>query len=95
VKEQITGYLIAQSNILGPWVADTKKDAERLLIYALSLPFKSGPSVFVSAHNENALSLFERYGFSQRRTLKHMYRGKEVKRSRSTTLYGQASLGLG
>jgi GNAT superfamily N-acetyltransferase len=92
---QITGYLIAQRSVLGAWVADTKEDAERLLIGALNLPFKNGPGVFVSAENENALELFERYGFRQQRVLKHMRRGKEVKRGRSTTVYGQASLGLG
>ena len=92
---QITGYLIAQSSVLGPWVAATREDAERLLAHALTLPFKNKPGIFVSAHNENALGLFERYGFSQQRTLSHMRRGEKVRRARHTTLYGQTSLGLG
>ncbi len=92
---QMTGYLIAQSSVLGPWIADTKEDAELLLVGALALSFKTGPGMFVSAANENALGLFEHYGFSQQRTLRHMRRGKEVQRSRSTAVYGQASLGLG
>ncbi|MBV9713323.1 MAG: GNAT family N-acetyltransferase [Ktedonobacteraceae bacterium] len=95
VEGQITGYLIAQSGILGPWVANTIEDAERLLTHALTLPFKQRPGVFVSVRNESALNLLQRYGFSEQRTLKHMRRGKEVQRSRATTLYGQASLGLG
>lgn len=94
-SRQITGYLIAQSSVLGPWVADTVDDAERLLVNALTLSFKNRPGMFVSARHENALHLFTRYGFSQQRTLSHMRRGQKVQRGRATTLYGQASLGLG
>ena len=94
-KGDITGYLIAQSNVLGPWVANTVEDAEQLLAYALTLPFKNEPSIFVSARNENALHLLDRYGFSLERASIHMHRGKPVQRQRHTTLYGQASLGLG
>jgi GNAT superfamily N-acetyltransferase len=94
-EEQITGYLIAQSSVLGPWVADTVEDAERLLVYALTLPFKNKPGVFVSAHNLHALRLLDRYGFTQRRALSHMRRGEKMRRGRHTTLYGQGSLGLG
>jgi predicted N-acetyltransferase YhbS len=92
---QITGYLIAQSSVLGPWVANTVDDAEHLLVNALTLSFKNRPGMFVSARHENALRLFARYGFSQQRTLSHMRRGQNVQRGRATTLYGQASLGLG
>ena len=92
---QITGYLIAQSSVLGPWVADTVEEAERLLVHALTLSFKNRPGMFVSARHEDALRLFERYGFMQQRTLSHMRRGEKVQRGRYTTLYGQASLGLG
>jgi ribosomal protein S18 acetylase RimI-like enzyme len=94
-SRQITGYLIAQSSVLGPWVADTVEEAERLLVHALTLSFKNRPGMFVSARHENALRLFERYGFIQQRTLSHMRRGKKVQRGRYTTLYGQTSLGLG
>jgi ribosomal protein S18 acetylase RimI-like enzyme len=94
-SRQITGYLIAQSSVLGPWVADTVEEAERLLVHGLTLSFKNRPGMFVSARHENALRLFERYGFMQQRTLSHMRRGKRVQRGRHTTLYGQTSLGLG
>jgi GNAT superfamily N-acetyltransferase len=92
---QLTGYLFAQPRTLGPWVASTVEDAERLLLHALTLPFESEPSVFVSTHHSDALRLLNRYGFSQQRTLSHMRKGKHVQRSRHTTLYGQASLGFG
>lgn len=92
---QITGYLIAQARTLGPWVASTVEDAERLLLYALTFPFEGEPAVFVSANNSDALKLLTRYGFSQQREPSHMWKGKHVQRSRHTMLYGQASLGFG
>jgi len=94
-NEQISGYLIAQPGTLGPWVASTTEDAERLLMHALTLAFESEPGVFVSAHNDDALQLLKRYGFNEQRTPSHMRKGKPVRRSRHTALYGQASLGFG
>lgn len=92
----IAGYLIVQPRVLGPWVAHTPEDAERLLIHALALyNNQSQASVFVSAHNGAALQLLARYGFSQQRDLSHMYKGKPVERSRRTAIFGQASLGFG
>lgn len=94
-NREITGYLIAQAHTLGPWVARSRDDAERLLVHALSLSFSTSPAVFVSANNEDAYSLLERYGFRQQRALKHMRKGQPLERERRATLYGQASLGLG
>lgn len=94
-KREIVGYLIAQAHALGPWVACSRDDAERLLVHALALSFSTSPAVFVSASNADACSLLERYGFKQQRVLKHMRKGHPIERERGTTLYGQASLGLG
>lgn len=94
-RGHITGYIVAQPHTIGPWVAQTREDAERLLYHALVLPFEDRPSVFVSAHNDNALALLQHYGFVKQRDLKHMYRGKHVIRGRQDALYGQVSLGLG
>lgn len=91
----ITGYLIAQARTIGPWVARSAEDAELLLQCALTLPYSAKPTVFVSAHNAHALTLLARYGFEQARSLSHMRKGVPVERSRTTTLYGQASLGFG
>ncbi len=91
----ISGYVVAQSQVIGPLVAQTKEDAERLLVHALALPFESKPSVFVSAQHTDASHLLTRYGFVQQRTLSHMWVGKHLARNRHTTLYGQASLGFG
>ncbi len=92
---QITGYLFAQPTTLGPWLANTVEDAERLLLQALTLPFAGEPNVFVSVHNADALQLLNRYGFTQQRTLSHMCRGRHIQRGRHTLIYGQASLGFG
>ncbi len=91
----LSGYLLAQANVLGPWVARTPQDAERLLRHALALPFTSAPGVFVSARHHQALVLLERCGFTQQRRLSHMCKGQPVQRSRQEMLYGQTSLGLG
>lgn len=71
----LSGYLLAQADVLGPWVARTLQDAERLLQHALALPFRSAPSVFVSAQHQQALVLLERAGFTQQRRLSHMRKG--------------------
>jgi GNAT superfamily N-acetyltransferase len=92
---EISGYAVAQFHVIGPWVANTKDDAERLLVHTLALPFEGKPNVFVSAHNTAALNLLTRYGFAQQRTLSHMWTGNYIVRNRCTTLYGQASLGFG
>ncbi len=94
-RGDITGYAIAQMHTIGPWVASTVEDAEQLLQHTLALPYDVAPTVFVSAQNHVALSLLERYGYSQSRALSHMRKGMPVERSRTTTLYGQASLGFG
>lgn len=93
--ERISGYVIAQSHVIGPLVAQTEEDAERLLVHALALSFESKPNVFVSAYHTDASHLLTRYGFVQQRTLSHMWAGKHIVRNRHTTLYGQASLGFG
>lgn len=95
VSGHMCGYLLAQAGVLGPWVARTVEDAERLLLHALALPFMNAPSVFVSAQHHHALELLERSGFTQQRRLSHMRKGQPVQRSRREMLYGQTSLGLG
>jgi GNAT superfamily N-acetyltransferase len=94
-NRELTGYLVAQPNSIGPLVADSTEDAERLLLNALSLPFENEPSFFISANHSDALELLTRYGFSQQRVLSHMWKGKPVQRNRHTVIYGQASLGFG
>jgi len=91
----ITGYLIAQTRTIGPWVARSTRDAEQLLHHALTLSYSAEPMVFVSAQHSSALALLARYSFTRTRSLSHMRKGLVVERNRATTLYGQASLGFG
>ncbi|GAC1456334.1 MAG: hypothetical protein PVS3B3_28200 [Ktedonobacteraceae bacterium] len=91
----ITGFLIAQTRTIGPFVARSVEDAEQLLQQALTLAYRAEPIVFVSAHNADAFALLAHYGFTQARSLHHMRKGLPVERGRATTLYGQASLGFG
>jgi predicted N-acetyltransferase YhbS len=92
---QMAGYLIAQSRTIGPWVARTGEAAEWLLLQALTLPFQGEPVVLVSASHQEALHLLRTHGFGKLDSLRHMRQGDPVPRGRQTTLYGQASLGLG
>jgi GNAT superfamily N-acetyltransferase len=94
---RITGYLFVQAGgRLGPWVADTSDDAEKLFMYALQLPVVGHEySVQVPSANNEAHQLLLRYGFQQRRMLQHMRLGDPVQNRDRTKLYGQASFGLG
>jgi GNAT superfamily N-acetyltransferase len=91
----IDGYLIAFEERIGPWVAATPETAEGLLTHALTLPFTTGPSVFVPALNRAAIELLERSGFTSSRALRHMRYGGEPALERRRRLYGQASFAIG
>ena len=92
---QVDGFLVAQSRVIGPWVARTPEDAEVLLSEAMELSFSENPTVFVSVSNQEALGLLSRYGFEKERTQRHMYRGKPVQRDRGNSIYAQANFSFG
>ena len=92
---QITGYLFAQPRMLGPWVASTASEAEKLLVQALSLPFENGPSVSIPAMNEEGLQLLRRYHFSQRSVEHYMRCGAPLQSGQRAMIYAQASPALG
>ncbi|GCE08975.1 GNAT family N-acetyltransferase [Dictyobacter aurantiacus] len=93
---QVNGYLFAQERSIGPWVARSMEDAERLLAAALKLPFPGNAiSVNISSiTNQDAIQLLERYGFKLQRTLSHMRRGPAVERN-LRKIYGQTAFALG
>ena len=91
---QVTGYLIARSSMLGPWIAANVQDAERLLIQALALPFKNSPFIAIPSSNKAGLALLYRHHFQQQGTNIFMQRGKPFSGMRSH-IYGQASPALG
>ncbi|HEY7022478.1 MAG TPA: GNAT family N-acetyltransferase [Ktedonobacterales bacterium] len=91
----ITGYLVAQEQRIGPWVAATPEAAEALLAHALTLQYVAAPSVLVPALNRDATDLLERSGFRSSRELRHMRHGDEPALQRRERLYGQASFAIG
>jgi predicted N-acetyltransferase YhbS len=91
----ITGYLIAQDQRLGPWVAATPVAAEALLAHAVTRPFATAPVALVPAANRDAVALLERSGFTTSRDLRHMRYGGALALERRRHLYGQASFAIG
>jgi hypothetical protein len=92
---QVSGYLFAQPQLLGPWAAGTPADAEALLAVALTLPFDGAIRTLTPSSNADAAKLLMRYGFSPRRMLRRMRRGGAAAAGRRSLLYGQTSLAIG
>jgi GNAT superfamily N-acetyltransferase len=92
---QISGYLFAQPQLLGPWAAQTPADAEALLAAALALPFAGAIRTLTPGSNADAAKLLMRYGFSPQRSLRRMRRGGAAAAGRRSLLYGQTSLAIG
>ena len=92
---QITGYVFAQENRIGPWVAERSQDAEVLLQAALSLRYAGTVSVVVPEENPAAVELLSRYGFEMVRVNRHMGRGASAPPRQRDRMYGQTSLALG
>lgn len=91
---RMAGYLIAQSNRLGPWLADTAQAAESLLCHALPL-CSANAQVLVPECNQTATALLERVGFSPRRRWHSMRRGGVPDLQRCHWLYGYANFYFG
>jgi predicted N-acetyltransferase YhbS len=92
---EITGYLVAQEQRFGPWVATAPEDAKVLLAHALTLPYATAPSVLVPALNRDATELLEQSGFRSSRELRHMRHGGEPALQLRERIYGQASFAIG
>ncbi len=91
----VSGYLIAQRQMLGPWMAESPHAAAALLDVALGLPFDGAPTVIAPAVHAHAARLLEQCGFAPQRSLAHMRRGGHPMPGRRTRLYGQASFAIG
>jgi GNAT superfamily N-acetyltransferase len=91
---KVAGYLIAQKQRIGPWLADTPEAAEALLCQALSL-FSGSASVLVPEHNLAARALLERFGFTPGRRWQSMRRGGISELQRRQWLYGYANFYFG
>ncbi|HEU4321886.1 MAG TPA: GNAT family N-acetyltransferase [Roseiflexaceae bacterium] len=90
---QPVGYLVAQEQLIGPWVAADPAAAASLLAAALTLDYNGSPYVQISSLNADGAQLLLRHGFSPRNRLRHMRRGG-IPRDRSR-VYGQTSFSLG
>jgi predicted N-acetyltransferase YhbS len=90
----ITGFLIAQDDMLGPWTATNVEVAEQLLRRALTLPFAGAPRAIIPVSNEAGTCLLHRYGFREVRTLAHMRLGPLVPGRDRRHIYGQASFAI-
>jgi hypothetical protein len=89
------GYLWARDPVLGPWVAGNPEAAEALLAAALRLPFARTQHVMIPRSNGVAAAIGRRYGFVERRTLRHMRRGGQASPGKPEMLYGQSSFAHG
>ncbi|GCE14149.1 GNAT family N-acetyltransferase [Tengunoibacter tsumagoiensis] len=92
---KISGYLIAQKSIIGPWLAENPEDAERLLQSALAFPYTQAPMISAPTENKAATSLLTCYGFQIERTLLHMRRGEPAILRDRSSMYGQTNYTLG
>jgi GNAT superfamily N-acetyltransferase len=91
----LTGYLFAQAQRLGPWMATTPGAANNLLTAALTLPFDESPGVLVPSANLSATPLLEARGFTLQRALRHMYLGPAAPLQDRARVYGQTSFAIG
>jgi predicted N-acetyltransferase YhbS len=92
---KLSGYLVARDPVLGPWVAANPEAAEALLAAALRWPFAHAPHIMVPRLSAAAAELARRYGFVERRTLRHMRRGGRCSPGKPEMLYGQSSFAHG
>jgi GNAT superfamily N-acetyltransferase len=92
---QITGYLLAQSQCIGPWIAQTPEEALALLQAALCLPFNTAPWIIIPEENTAALAVVQKMGFQCTLSFRHMRRGDMPITLRRDQIYGLASAAIG
>jgi ribosomal protein S18 acetylase RimI-like enzyme len=91
----ITGCIVGQADVLGPWIAQSHEEAEALLAHALTLAFQRPPRIRVPTSNHRALALVQAYGFREMRALKHMRRGGIQHPQQREHIYALATLAIG
>lgn len=92
---RITSYIVAQQDVLGPWIAQTPADAEALLVHSLTQPFEQAPGVRVYTSHTIAINLLKKHGFSERRLFKHMFYGDREPVQQKGKLYALATAAIG
>jgi GNAT superfamily N-acetyltransferase len=91
----ISGYLVAQTHILGPWIARTPAVAAQLIEAGLSCGFAAPPRVCVPGENPATIALLTDVGFVVQQELRHMQRGRRPRPGEGAALYGLTSFALG
>lgn len=92
---EVSGYVMAAANHIGPWVATAPDIAAALLSAALALPYREPPFLTIPSDNVAGVSLLAEYGFEITERLLHMRRGGGRDPRQTRLLYSQASLTLG
>jgi hypothetical protein len=92
---QITGFLFAQYQKIGPWAAHTPEAALGLLARAVNLEYEITPRVITPEQNQEAAQLLIRSGFALGHPHLHMTKGGTGLPGRRDQIYGQTSYGLG
>lgn len=92
---QVTGYLFAVQNRIGPWVALEAGAAETLLAAALSLEYLARPSVVVPRECQAAADLLLKHGFTQLRSGWHMALEDRHPPMQRNLIFAQTSMGAG
>ncbi len=93
--DQITGYVFAQANVLGPWAANSPDAAEALLAAALPCYAERAARVIVPGANTTAQALLQRYGFHPQAERRHLRRGGMAHPGDRAYLYAQVSFVIG
>jgi len=91
---RISGYIINRDGRLGPWMALDPASAERVLQAALALNMPDTPIATIPGMNRAGIQILERYGFTFKRSCRHMQRGLVGERQRMHT-YGLTSFAIG
>ena len=91
---KITGYTINRDGRLSPWMAHDPASAERVLQAALVSTVPGTPAAIIPGVNQAGIQILERYGFTFKRSCRHMQRGLAVERRRTQT-YGLISFAIG
>jgi GNAT superfamily N-acetyltransferase len=91
---KISGFCIIRERRLSPWMALDPSSAERLLQAALASAGPGKPAAIIPRQNRAGMQLLERYGFTFKRSCRHMQRGSAPVRQRIKT-YGLTSFAIG
>jgi GNAT superfamily N-acetyltransferase len=94
-NNQITGFIFAQTNRIGPWMASSVEDAESLLTMALNLEFETDPIILTPNENPDVHELLTRAGFSLKRSITHMRYGGDNHPQRRDAIWGLTSFAIG